>query len=70
MTKLDFKTIFAYDSATEAHCSMVAESYKAAAREAIKNAGMTVLSIASTNPNVELDWSFTPAKETKIEKTE
>lgn len=65
MNKPDFKTIFAYDSATEEHCSMVAESYKSAAREAIKDAGKAVLCIASMNHNVELDWSFTPAKETK-----
>ena len=62
MTKPDFRIIFAYDSATEEHCSMVAELYKAAAREAIKDAGKAVVCIASTNPNVELDWSFTPAR--------
>lgn len=67
MTKLDFKTIFAYDSATEEICSTVAESYKAAAREAVRDAGRALLFIASRNPNVELDWSFTPAKEVKAE---
>ena len=59
MTKPDFRIIFAYDSATEEHCSMVAELYKAAAREALSDDGKSVVCIASTNPNVELVWTFT-----------
>ena len=58
MIKPDFNQIFEYDSATEEHCIDVVNMYRAYANDAAESAGKLVLTIAKSNPNVELDWCF------------